>query len=137
MVIREAAVTAGAGPAGAIEVEESVETGASDDPQCLVRRRLLRRVAGDVLECACHGLAFDQGGRCVAIPALHERSDRIPATTGQQTFPLVEQDEAVWLWPGDPDHAAAVQPPSTPEIASPEWEPTTPRPCRSKPMRVC
>ena len=58
---------------------------------------------GDVLECAYHGFAYDTDGRCVAIPALHEQSDRIPATARQRKFPLVEQDGIVWLWPGDPE----------------------------------
>jgi vanillate O-demethylase monooxygenase subunit len=77
---------------------------------------------GDVLECAYHGFAYDTDGRCVAIPALHDSSDRIPATARQRKFPLVEQDGIVWLWPGDPELAGTVEIPRTPEIASEEWE---------------
>ena len=80
------------------------------------------------LECAYHGFAYDADGRCVAIPALHEQSDRIPATGRQRRYPVVEQDGLVWLWPGDGDPGDA---PRTPELASPEWETIS-----TEPMRV-
>jgi vanillate O-demethylase monooxygenase subunit len=71
------------------------------------------------LECAYHGFAYDADGRCVAIPALHDQSDKIPVTARQRKYPVVEQDGLVWLWPGDGDPGPA---PRTPELASPEWE---------------
>jgi vanillate O-demethylase monooxygenase subunit len=80
------------------------------------------------LECAYHGFAYDADGRCVAIPALHDQSDRIPATARQRRYPVVEQDGLVWLWPGDGDPG---EPPRTPEIASPEWETIS-----TEPMKV-
>ncbi|HEY6052450.1 MAG TPA: Rieske 2Fe-2S domain-containing protein, partial [Gaiellaceae bacterium] len=42
------------------------------------------------LECAYHGFAYDAEGRCVAIPALHDQADRIPATARQRRFPVAE-----------------------------------------------
>jgi phenylpropionate dioxygenase-like ring-hydroxylating dioxygenase large terminal subunit len=71
------------------------------------------------LECAYHGFAYDADGRCVAIPALHEASDRIPVTARQRKYPVVEQDGLVWLWPGDGEPGEVVR---TPELASPDWE---------------
>lgn len=77
---------------------------------------------GDVLQCPYHGFAYDMTGRCVDIPALRDRTDRIPSKAMLYKYPTVEQDGIVWMWPGDPDLAATVGVPRTPEIASPEWE---------------
>ncbi|MGH9103490.1 MAG: Rieske 2Fe-2S domain-containing protein [Acidimicrobiales bacterium] len=84
-----------------------------------------------VLECAYHGFCYDADGLCVAIPALHDRSDRIPATARQHKFPVVEQDGVVWIWPGDPARSGEMAVPATPEIASPLWETL-----RTEPMEV-
>jgi phenylpropionate dioxygenase-like ring-hydroxylating dioxygenase large terminal subunit len=93
------------------------------DARCAHKRFPLwegRLLGGDVLECAYHGFAYDAGGRCVKIPALHEQDDKIPQTARQRAFPVAEQDGVVWLWPGDAEPAAA--PPRTPEIGSAAWE---------------
>lgn len=95
------------------------------DARCAHKRFPLwagRIIDGDVLECAYHGFAYDSDGRCVAIPALHEESDRIPRTAVQRKYPLVERDGLVWVWPGDPARAELVGVPETPEIGSPDWD---------------
>jgi len=95
------------------------------DARCAHKRFPLwdgKLLDGDVLECAYHGFAYGTDGRCVAIPALHEQSDRIPATARQYKYPLVERDGVVWLWPGEPELADESRIPPTPEIASDEWE---------------
>jgi phenylpropionate dioxygenase-like ring-hydroxylating dioxygenase large terminal subunit len=71
------------------------------------------------LECAYHGFAYDAEGRCVAIPALHDASDKIPVTAKQRKYPVCEQDGLVWLWPGDDEPGDVAR---TPEIASPDWD---------------
>jgi phenylpropionate dioxygenase-like ring-hydroxylating dioxygenase large terminal subunit len=80
------------------------------------------------LECAYHGFAYDTDGRCVAIPALHEASEKIPATARQRKYPVVERDGLVWLWPGDGEPCEVAP---TPEIASEEWETIS-----TEPMKV-
>ena len=93
------------------------------DARCAHKRFPLwagRLLDGDVLECAYHGFAYDAGGRCVAIPALHEQSDKIPQTARQRVFPVTEQDGVVWLWPGDREPPGP--PPRTPELGSHGWE---------------
>jgi vanillate O-demethylase monooxygenase subunit len=95
------------------------------DNRCAHKRFPLsegRLLDGDVLECAYHGFAYGTDGRCVAIPALHDRTDRIPKTAQQRKYPVVEQHGLVWLWPGDPDMAAEVPLFPTPEIGSSDWE---------------
>ncbi len=60
---------------------------------------------GDVVEaglqCGYHGLIFDGGGRCVEIPG----QDTIPPQARVRSYPVVEQQEMIWIWPGDPDAA--------------------------------
>jgi phenylpropionate dioxygenase-like ring-hydroxylating dioxygenase large terminal subunit len=95
------------------------------DARCAHKRFPLwdgKLLDGDVLECAYHGFAYGTDGRCVAIPALHEQGDRIPATARQYKYPVVEQDGIVWLWPGEPELSDPSRISRTPEIASDEWE---------------
>ncbi len=94
------------------------------DARCAHKRFPLwegRLLDGDRLECAYHGFCYDRTGRCIAIPALSDRSQRVPETARQTAFPVKEQDGVVWLWAGGdrtPDH----DPPPTPEIAGAGWE---------------
>jgi phenylpropionate dioxygenase-like ring-hydroxylating dioxygenase large terminal subunit len=95
------------------------------DGRCAHKRFPLwegRLLDDGALECAYHGFAYDETGRCVRIPALHDRADRIPTTARQYRFPVVEQDGLVWIWPGDPERAAGSGPPPTPEVGSADWE---------------
>jgi|ERR1700722_9954058 len=59
------------------------------------------RVADDGLECGYHGLVFGADGVCVRIPG----QDRIPERARVRSFPLVEQDQFLWIWMGDPAKA--------------------------------
>ncbi|MGH9086890.1 MAG: Rieske 2Fe-2S domain-containing protein [Acidimicrobiales bacterium] len=95
------------------------------DARCAHKRFPLwegRLLEGDRLECAYHGFCYDASGRCVGIPALAERSQRIPETARQAAFPVVEQDGVVWVWTGDPAGRGDGGPPATPEIAGSGWE---------------
>jgi vanillate O-demethylase monooxygenase subunit len=53
------------------------------------------------LQCGYHGLVFDGAGRCVHIP----NQVRIPRKAAVTSYPLVEKDEFLWIWVGDPDRA--------------------------------
>ena len=72
------------------------------------------------LECAYHGLRYDQRGKCVFIPSQSEA--KIPPHAKTRPFPVIEQDGIVWVWPGDPDRCQDRTPPKTPEIADSNWE---------------
>lgn len=54
------------------------------------------------VQCPYHGLEFDGSGRCVHNP--HGNGAR-PAALDVRSFPVVERDDLIWLWPGDPDVA--------------------------------
>jgi len=57
-------------------------------------------VAGGVVTCRYHGLAFDGTGRCVHNP--HGPVTRALATPG---YPVAERHRAIWIWMGDPERA--------------------------------
>lgn len=53
------------------------------------------------LQCGYHGLVFDASGKCVHIPG----QDTIPPQARVKSFPVVEKQEFVWIWLGDPAKA--------------------------------
>lgn len=72
------------------------------------------------LECAYHGLCYNDQGRCVKVPS-HPGSP-IPEQAKLRPYPIIEQDGLVWIWTGNPERASLFRPPRTPEIADPVWE---------------
>jgi phenylpropionate dioxygenase-like ring-hydroxylating dioxygenase large terminal subunit len=62
------------------------------------------------LVCGYHGLAFSRTGQCVESPF----GDRKVPNAAVQAFPVVERDNAIWFWPGDPELA---DPAAIPEFA--------------------
>ena len=72
------------------------------------------------LECAYHGLRYNDAGRCIAIPSNPDGP--IPPQAQLKPFPVIEQDELVWVWPGDPAKTNLRKPPRSPEIGNDEWE---------------
>jgi phenylpropionate dioxygenase-like ring-hydroxylating dioxygenase large terminal subunit len=50
------------------------------------------------IECGYHGLTFDGSGRCIRIPG----QSRIPEDAWVRSYPVVEKNQLVWLWMGDP-----------------------------------
>ena len=72
------------------------------------------------LECAYHGLRYNDAGRCFAIPSNPDGP--IPPQAQLKPFPVIEQDELVWVWPGDPAKTSLRKPPRSPEIGDAEWE---------------
>ena len=73
------------------------------DNRCAHKRFPLsegRLMAAGNLECAYHGLRYNDAGRCIAIPSHPDGP--IPPQAQLKPFPVIEQDELVWVWPGDP-----------------------------------
>lgn len=52
----------------------------------------------DQVQCGYHGLVFDRHGACVKVPG----QARIPSGARVASYPVVEQDQMVWIWLGDP-----------------------------------
>jgi phenylpropionate dioxygenase-like ring-hydroxylating dioxygenase large terminal subunit len=76
----------------------------------------LGRLDGDVIECNYHGYRIDGSGVCVGVA---EQPDTPRASVHR--FPLVERDGAVWIWPGDPEHADPALIPAMPWLTDPAW----------------
>jgi phenylpropionate dioxygenase-like ring-hydroxylating dioxygenase large terminal subunit len=53
------------------------------------------------LQCGYHGMTFDGGGKCVLIPG----QNAIPASARVRTYPVLEKQEIVWIWMGEPELA--------------------------------
>ena len=55
------------------------------------------RLEGDCVRCMYHGLKFDATGKCIQIPG----QDKVPATMGVRSYPIVERDHLIWIWMGE------------------------------------
>ena len=53
------------------------------------------------IRCGYHGLVFDGAGKCVEIPG----QTSIPPQTRVRSYPLVERQQILWIWMGDPAQA--------------------------------
>jgi phenylpropionate dioxygenase-like ring-hydroxylating dioxygenase large terminal subunit len=70
------------------------------EDRCCHRATPLR--LGDVvpegMQCGYHGMVFNGDGKCVKIPG----QDKIPPAAQVRSFPIIERQEIVWIWMGDP-----------------------------------
>lgn len=55
-------------------------------------------VIGDQLQCGYHGLVYDRQGVCVKVPG----QERVPPKAKVRSYPVVEQDQMLWIWMGEP-----------------------------------
>ena len=89
------------------------------DDRCAHRGARLSngRREGDCVRCMYHGLKFDASGKCVQIPG----QDNIPPKLGVRSYPVVERDHLVWIWPGDPALADPAKILDFPYLRDPNW----------------
>src|SRR4026209_296668 len=89
------------------------------DDRCAHRGAKLSngRREGDCVRCMYHGLKFDASGKCVQIPG----QDNIPPKLGVRSYPLVERDHLIWIWPGDPALADPAKILDFPYLRDPSW----------------
>jgi len=86
--------------------------------RCAHRRLPLSagRLRGDEIECGYHGLVYDRNGRCTRIPGQAP-----PRDFGVKAFPLLERDQFVLVWMGDPARADPAKAISFPKLSNPGW----------------
>jgi len=70
------------------------------EDRCCHRATPLRlgEVVPEGLQCGYHGLIFGGDGKCVSIPG----QDSVPPQAKVRSYPLVERQEFIWVWMGDP-----------------------------------
>ena len=76
------------------------------------------RREGDCVRCMYHGLKFDATGKCIQIPG----QEVVPPKLGVRSYPVVERDNLVWIWMGDPDKADESQILDYPFLRDPSWK---------------
>lgn len=74
-------------------------------------------VVGGELQCGYHGLVYDNKGVCTKVPG----QDRVPAQAKVRSYPVVEQDQMLWIWMGDPALADASTIVRHPWHSDPAW----------------
>lgn len=62
-------------------------------------------VCGDAVKCCYHGWSFGRSGRCIDVPYLGK--NKLP--NGVKTYPCKEQDNMIFIFPGDPQNADKVK----------------------------
>ncbi len=76
------------------------------------------KVVGDGIQCPYHGLTFDSSGQCIFAP-LEERA---PRAVRVQSFPVIERDNIVWFWPGEPEAADPMLIPDFSYLVNPAYK---------------
>ena len=74
-------------------------------------------VGADEIQCPYHGLRFNSAGRCTQMPA----QETINPSAMVPSYPVVERNRYIWVWPGDPTAADPDLIPDMFQMDSPEW----------------
>jgi len=71
----------------------------------------------DNIQCGYHGMTFNCDGGCVRIPG----QDNVPSTAYVRSFPVVQKNNIVFVWMGEPAKADEALIFDMPELSSPDW----------------
>lgn len=77
----------------------------------------LGRVEGDRIRCLYHGFQFDADGKCRDVPG----QEMIPDRACVRAFPVVETNNWVWVWMGDPARADPSRIAASKSLDDPQW----------------
>lgn len=75
------------------------------------------RLENGAVRCLYHGVKFAASGACIEIPG----QERIPTSMCVRHFPVVERNQWVWIWMGDPAAARTEDIPNTWSLDHPQW----------------
>lgn len=86
--------------------------------RCLHRNAKLSEgtVSGNCIQCPYHGWMFDSNGACAGVPSQGPGQCRMARRL--ETFPVVEQDQFVWVYMGSPERAHERRPFAFPAVDS-------------------
>jgi vanillate O-demethylase monooxygenase subunit len=59
------------------------------------------KLAGNIVQCPYHGLQFDTTGACIKVPS----QDLVPKNAKVKSYPVVQKNQWLWIWMGDPAKA--------------------------------
>ncbi|GBQ24822.1 ring-hydroxylating dioxygenase ferredoxin subunit [Acetobacter estunensis NRIC 0472] len=77
------------------------------------------RVCGQSVKCCYHGWAYGRSGRCIDVPYLGK--GKLP--NGVRTYPVMEQDGLIFIFPGDPEKAETTfLPPRLARVGEPAYK---------------
>jgi phenylpropionate dioxygenase-like ring-hydroxylating dioxygenase large terminal subunit len=80
----------------------------------------LGRLVGDDLQCGYHGLTFGCDGVCKSIPS----QEMIPAKARVKSYPVVQRNDWIWVWMGEPVLADKDAIPDFSRVADPAFAAT-------------
>ncbi|MFK7892110.1 MAG: Rieske 2Fe-2S domain-containing protein [Granulosicoccus sp.] len=72
---------------------------------------------GDDIQCGYHGMTFDCTGSCVRVPG----QQNVPSSAYVIAYPIVEKNDIVFVWMGDPDKAEPNDVFDMPQFHSDKW----------------
>lgn len=81
------------------------------------------RVKNGNIQCPYHGWEFNTSGKCVNIPSLCE-GDKIPGSAFTSSYPVIEQQELIWVWYGDRKPNENEKPFNIPHFGEKGWNHT-------------
>jgi phenylpropionate dioxygenase-like ring-hydroxylating dioxygenase large terminal subunit len=102
-------VSAGGPPLGRVIIGQPIVVWRDDagqvhaaEDRCPHRHAALSqgRVENGGLVCMYHGMTFGSDGRCIRMPLMDKAPD-----VRLRTYPVIESDDWIWIWPGDPAKA--------------------------------
>jgi phenylpropionate dioxygenase-like ring-hydroxylating dioxygenase large terminal subunit len=76
------------------------------------------RREGDSVRCGYHGMKFEASGRCVEVPGF----ESVPPKACVRTYPVVQKNNWVFVWMGDPAQADTALLPDNFSCESAEWK---------------
>lgn len=75
------------------------------------------QVSGGIIRCAYHGFEFDTRGACTKAPG----AENVPRRAELRSYPVLERDQVIWVWMGDPNRADVSLIPGHAVHEDPDW----------------
>lgn len=72
---------------------------------------------GDDIQCGYHGMTFNCQGACVRVPG----QKNVPTSAYVSTYPVVEKNDIVFVWMGDPENASEDDVFDMPQLHAENW----------------
>jgi phenylpropionate dioxygenase-like ring-hydroxylating dioxygenase large terminal subunit len=72
------------------------------------------------VQCPYHGWEFNNQGKCVNIPSLLQ-DEKIPPSACSSTYPIIEQQDIIWVWVGNRKPNEDEKPFSIPHFDEDGW----------------